>query len=71
MLDVVQSAQGLNSSAHTQNTPPNSRIFHKGLGSHKERLGELKRLLEGYANGQEPAIHERVGGVSFIGIWKN
>jgi hypothetical protein len=33
---------------------------------------ELKRLLEGYANGQEPAIHERererVCGKPFIGI---
>jgi hypothetical protein len=68
MLDVTQSAQGLNSSAHTQNSPPNLRIFHKGLRSHKERLGELKKLLKDYANGQEPATHERGGGVPFIGI---
>jgi hypothetical protein len=38
MLDIAQSAQGLKSSAHTRNSPPNSRIFHKGLRSHKERL---------------------------------
>jgi hypothetical protein len=25
--DAAQSAQGLNSSAHTQNSPPNLRIF--------------------------------------------
>jgi hypothetical protein len=68
MLDVAQCAQGWNSSAHTQNSPSNSRIFHKGFGSHKERLGDLKRLLEGYANGQEPATQERGGGVPFIGI---
>jgi hypothetical protein len=29
---------------------------------------ELKRVLKGYANDQEPATHEREGGVSFIGI---
>jgi hypothetical protein len=63
MLDTAQSVQGLNSSAHTENSPPNSRIFHKGLGSHKERLGQVKRLLKGDANG-------RGGGVLFIGIWK-
>jgi hypothetical protein len=68
MIDRVQSAQGLNSSAHTQNPPPNSRIFHKRLGSHKERLGELKRMLEGYANGQESATHERGDGTPFIEI---
>jgi hypothetical protein len=70
MLDTTQSAQDLNSSAHTQNSPPNSRIFHKGLGSHKEGLRDLKRLLKGYTNGQELATHERGGGVLFIGIWK-
>jgi hypothetical protein len=31
-------------------------------------MGELKRLLKGYENGQEPATHERGGGVPFIGI---
>jgi hypothetical protein len=63
MLDASQSAQGLNLSEHTQNSPPNSKIFHKRLGSHKEWLGgELNRLLKGYSNGQEPATHERGGG---------
>jgi hypothetical protein len=37
----------------------------------KRGWGELKRLLKGYSNGQEPVTHERGGGVPFIGIWKN
>jgi hypothetical protein len=34
----------------------------------KSGWGELKRLLKEYSNGQEPATHERGGGVTFIGI---
>jgi hypothetical protein len=34
----------------------------------KSGWGELKRLLKEYANGQEPATHERGSGVPFIGI---
>jgi hypothetical protein len=38
-------------------------------GCYKKRgWGELKRLLKGYSNSQEPATHEGRGGVSFIGI---
>jgi hypothetical protein len=37
----------------------------------KSGWGELKRLLKEYANGKEPATHERGGGVPFIRIWKN
>jgi hypothetical protein len=68
MLNVVQSAQGLNSSAHTQNSPPNSRIFYKDLYLTKKDWGEVKRLLKGYSNGQKPAIHERRVVVPFIEI---
>jgi hypothetical protein len=70
MIDLDQSAQGLNSSAHTQNSPPNSRILHEGHGSHKERLGRaqdvIKRLFKqlGTNNPQEK------GWNAFIGIWK-
>jgi hypothetical protein len=32
---------------------------------------ELKRMLKGYSNDQEPGIHEREGEVPFIGILKN
>jgi hypothetical protein len=39
VLDAAQSAQSLNSSAHTQNSPPNSRIFHKGLALTKSAIG--------------------------------
>jgi hypothetical protein len=49
--------------AHTQISPPNTRILHKGLGSHKEWL--IKRMLKEHANGQELATHERGGGVPF------
>jgi hypothetical protein len=32
--------------AHTQNSPPNTRILHKGLGSHKELLGRAQEDVE-------------------------
>jgi hypothetical protein len=32
--------------AHTQNSPPNTRILHKGLGSHKEWLGRAQEAVE-------------------------
>jgi hypothetical protein len=32
---------------------------------------ELKKLSKGYANGQEPALHERGGGEPFIENLKN
>jgi hypothetical protein len=40
----------------------------KNLDLIKSGWGELKRLLKEYSNGQEPATHERGGGVTFIGI---
>jgi hypothetical protein len=46
MLDVAQSAQDLNSSAHTQNSPPKLRIFHKELASHKEWLRRAQEAVE-------------------------
>jgi hypothetical protein len=46
VLDTTQSAQGLNSSAHTQNSPRNSRIFHLRLESHKEMLGRVQEAIE-------------------------
>jgi hypothetical protein len=46
MLDTAQSAQGLNSSAHTQISPPKPRILHKGLRSHKECLGRAQEAVE-------------------------
>jgi hypothetical protein len=55
----------------TQISPPNSKILHLRLGSHKERLGELKRLSKGYENGKEPTTHESGGGESFIENLKN
>jgi hypothetical protein len=60
MLDAAQSAQGLNSSAHStqlKNLPQKTWILRG--------WGELKRLLKGYSNGQKPATHERGGGVPF------
>jgi hypothetical protein len=36
----------LNSSAHSQNSPLNSKFFHKGVGSHKERLGRAQGVVE-------------------------
>jgi hypothetical protein len=47
---------------------PNQESSTKDLDLIKSALGELKRLLKEYANGQEPATHERWGGVPFIGI---
>jgi hypothetical protein len=32
--------------AHTQNSPPNTRILHKWLGSHKEWLGRAQEVVE-------------------------
>jgi hypothetical protein len=32
--------------AHTQISPPNTRIFHKVLGSHKEWLGRAQEAVE-------------------------
>jgi hypothetical protein len=46
MLDTNQSAQGLNSSAHTQISPPKPRIIHKGLRSHIEWLGGTQDAVE-------------------------
>jgi hypothetical protein len=46
MLDAAQSAQGLNSSAHTLNSSPKPIIVHKGLGSHKECLGRAQEAVE-------------------------
>jgi hypothetical protein len=57
--------------AHTQISPPTLESSTKDLDLKKSGWGELKRLLKEYANGQEPATHERGGGVPFIGIWKN
>jgi hypothetical protein len=37
----------------------------------KRGWGELKRLLKGYENGQEPATPESGGGVPFIENLKN
>jgi hypothetical protein len=70
VLDVAQSAQGLNSSAHTKTLQPTQESFTKDMGLTKRGWRELKRLLKGYTNGQEPTIHERGGEVPFIGIWK-
>jgi hypothetical protein len=46
MLNVVQSAQGLNSSAYTQISPPKPRILYRGLRSHKECLGRAQEAIE-------------------------
>jgi hypothetical protein len=46
VFDATQIDQGLNSSAHSQNSPLNSKIFHKGVGSHKERLGRAHEAIE-------------------------
>jgi hypothetical protein len=32
--------------ARTQISPPNTRILHKGLGSHKEWLGRAQEAIE-------------------------
>jgi hypothetical protein len=45
--------------------------LHLRLESHKERLGELKRLSKGYENGQEPVTPKSGGGVTFIENLKN
>jgi hypothetical protein len=50
---------------------PNQESSTKDLDLTKSAWGKLKRLLKEYANGQEPAIHKRGGGVPFIGNWKN
>jgi hypothetical protein len=73
MLDATQSAQGLNSNAHTKNSPPNIIIFHKGIGSHKEwmeRAQEAVEILYKWLETSNPQ-EKGEGGVPFIGIWKN
>jgi hypothetical protein len=50
---------------------PTHESSTKELELTKSGWGELKMLLEGYVNGQEPATHERGSGKPFIGIWKN
>jgi hypothetical protein len=47
---------------------PNQESSKKDLDITRSDRGELKRLLKGYANGQEPATHKRGSGVPFIGI---
>jgi hypothetical protein len=71
VLDVVQSAQGLGLVLTTQISPPNSRILHLRLGSHKERLGRAQETVKGYENGQELATYESGGGVPFKENLKN
>jgi hypothetical protein len=46
MLDVSQSAQCLGLVLTTQISPPNSRILHLRLGSHKERLGRAQEAVK-------------------------
>jgi hypothetical protein len=46
VLDVAQSAQGLGLVLTTQISPPNSRILHLRLGSHKERLGRAQETVK-------------------------
>jgi hypothetical protein len=47
---------------------PTQEYSTKDLDLTKRGWGELKRLLKGYSNGQEPATHERRDEVYFIGI---
>jgi hypothetical protein len=54
--------------AHTQISPPDTRILHKGLGSHKEWLGRAQEVIEMLCKWSGTATHDRRGGVPFIGI---
>jgi hypothetical protein len=45
MFDTDQSAQGLNLSAHTQISSPNTRILHKGVRTHKEWLARAQEVV--------------------------
>jgi hypothetical protein len=47
---------------------PTQESTTKELELTKSGWGELKKLLEDYANGEEPATHERGSGKPFIGI---
>jgi hypothetical protein len=46
VLDVAQSAQGIELVLTTQISPPNSRILHLRLGSHKERLRRAQEAVK-------------------------
>jgi hypothetical protein len=46
VLDVALSAHGLGLVLTTQISPPNSRILHLRLGSHKERLGRAQEAVK-------------------------
>jgi hypothetical protein len=46
VLDVAQSAQGLGLVLTIQISPPNTRILHLRLGSHKERLGRAQEAIK-------------------------
>jgi hypothetical protein len=46
VLDAAQSAQGLGLVLTTEISPPNSRILHLRLGSHKERLGRSQEAVK-------------------------
>jgi hypothetical protein len=46
MLHEAQGAQGLGLVLTTQISPPNSRILHQRLGSHKERLGRAQEAVK-------------------------
>jgi hypothetical protein len=46
VLDAAQSAQGLGLVLTTQISPPNSKILHLRLGSHKERMGRAQEAVK-------------------------
>jgi hypothetical protein len=56
--------------AHTQISPPNTRILYKGLGSHKEWLGRAQEAIEMLCKWPGTSNPWERESVPFIGIWK-
>jgi hypothetical protein len=70
VFEAAQIAQALNSSAHTQNSPPNSRIFQQRLGSHKERLGRAQEAVKRLCKWLGTSKPRERGWSPFLWIWK-